>query len=112
MDLFNGVLIPAPPAILEARLEVDTQGTPKASWTYTGDFGQPRPGAGNVYSVNVVGYRNGNAALSAFMPDADPDQRKQATDLGGIPAPETVRRRVSEWFQEQAVLRLGRKEKP
>jgi len=112
VDVFNGVLIPAPPAILEARLEVDTQGTPKASWTYTGDFGQPRPGAGNVYSVNVVGYRNESAALSAFMPDADPDQRKQATDLGGIPAPETVRRRVSEWFQEQAVLRLGRKEKP
>jgi hypothetical protein len=111
VDLFNSVLIPVPPAILEARVEVDDQGTPKASWIYTGDFGPPAPASG-MQSVNVVGLVNGSAPLSAFLPDADPDQRKRATEFGEIPASDTIRRRVSEWFQEQAVLRLGRKEKP
>jgi Sigma-70, region 4 len=110
VDLFDNVLLPEPAATVDARVEVDTQGTPKASWILTGDFGPPK--GANVYSVNVVGYMNGSAALSAFTPDADPDQRKQATNLGGIAVPETIRRRVSEWFQEQAALRLGRKEKP
>jgi RNA polymerase sigma factor (sigma-70 family) len=114
VDLFNRELIPDPTATLEARVEADNQGTPQASWIYTGEIQRPRgtnTGA-QVYSVNVVGYMNGSAALSAFLPDADPEQRKKATDLGGILAPETIRRSGSEWFQEQAVLRLGRKEKP
>lgn len=77
VDLFNSALMPEPDQTVEARVEVDTQGKAKASWIYTGDLGPPRPGAGNVvYSVNVVGYKNGSAALSAFMPDAEPDQRK------------------------------------
>ncbi|MCX6927823.1 MAG: sigma-70 family RNA polymerase sigma factor [Verrucomicrobia bacterium] len=113
VDLFNSALMPDPAATIEARVEVDTQGRPKASWLCTGEAPPeaPHPPAG-VYSVNVVGYGNGSAPLSAFLPDADPDQRKQAADLGGIVTPEPIRRRVSEWFQEQAVLRLGRKEKP
>ena len=112
VDLFNIALMPDPAATIEARVEVDTQGRPKASWLCTGEAPTPTPPPGGVYSVNMVGSRKGSAPLSAFLPDADPDQRKQAADFGGIFTPEPIRRRVSEWFQEQAVLRLGRKEKP
>ena len=112
VDLFNIALMPDPAATIEARVEVDTQGRPKASWLCTGEAPTPTPPPGGVYGVNMVGSRKGSAPLSAFLPDADPDQRKQAADFGGIFTPEPIRRRVSEWFQEQAVLRLGRKEKP
>jgi RNA polymerase sigma factor (sigma-70 family) len=113
VDLFNTVLVPPPPSTLDASVEVDAQGAPTASWTYTGEFGPPKgKGANMVFSANVVGYKHGSAPLTAFMPDADPEQREQATEFSGIPAAETIRHRVVEWFQGQAVLRLGRKEKP
>ena len=66
----------------------------------------------DVYSVNVVGYMNGTAALSAFLPDGDPNQTKAGRKFGRSSAPEPLRQRVSAWFQEQAAARLGRKEKP
>ena len=70
------------------------------------------PAGGGSYSVNTVGYMNGSAALSEFMPDAAPGQGKQAINRGGIQLSEAIRRRVSEWFQQQATLRLARQEKP
>ncbi len=118
VDLFNSVLIPKPSAEFVARVETDSQGTLKASWTYTGDVGSGSPSPsfvgrdGERYSMNVVGYINDSAPLSAFMPDPGPNQRKQGTSLGGIPASKAIRQRMLEWFQAQAVLRLGRKEKP
>jgi hypothetical protein len=117
-DVWNRALIPGPTANITAWVESDEKGIPKASWTYTGNI----PGSGtkpasatkdgNNYSVNVVGYVNGSAALSAFLPDGDPNQATGAANLGGVPAPEPVRRRASAWLQEQAAARLGKKENP
>ena len=62
--------------------------------------------------MNVTGYVNNNAALSAFLPDADPEQRKRATNFGGIHLPPAVKQRAAAWFEEQAVARSAGKEKP
>lgn len=129
-DELNRMLIPQPAAYVSASVEIDENGIPQAKWTLTGeaitDGGfKPRaavppavPAAGdkappgNVYSVNVTGYVNNNAALSAFLPDADPEQRKKATNFGGIHIPPAVHQRAAAWFEEQAVARLAGKDKP
>lgn len=117
-DVWNRALISAPSANITAWVESDEKGIPKASWTYSGDM----PGSGtkpasatkdgNTYSMNVVGYMNGTAALSAFLPDGDPNQTTGAANLGGVPAPEPLRERASAWLQKQAAARLGKKENP
>jgi hypothetical protein len=117
-DVWNRALISAPTANITAWVENDEKGIPKASWTYSGDM----PGSGtkpasatkdgNTYSMNVVGYVNGTAALSAFLPDGDPNQTRGAANLGGVPGPEPLRERASAWLQKQAAARLGKKENP
>jgi len=117
-DVWNRALIPAPSANIEAWVENDENGSPKARWTYSGEW--PNSGTkppskskdGNVYSVNVVGYQNGTAALSAFLSDGDPKQTKAAANFDGVPAPEPVRQSVLTWLQKQAVARLDKKENP
>jgi RNA polymerase sigma factor (sigma-70 family) len=117
-DVWNRALIPAPSASIETWVESDEKGIPKANWTYTGEMTRTatkppsRSKDGNVYSMNVVGYKNGTAALSAFLPDGDPRKTKGGANFDGGPAPEPVRRRVLTWLQEQAVARLGKKENP
>jgi len=117
-DVWNPALIPAPTANIEARVENDEKGIPKASWNYTGDMpgsgsaNVAKSGSGPVFSVNVVGYMNRTAALSAFLPDSDPNQTKDAANLGEVPAPEPLRQRALAWLQAQAAARLGKKEKP
>jgi hypothetical protein len=73
-------------------------------------------GSGPVYSVNVVVYvNNTTAALSAFLPDGDPNQTLGAANLGvvgGVRVPEPLRKRASAWLQEQAIARLAKKENP
>lgn len=126
-EVLNRMLIPQPTAYITATIESDESGSPQVSWTISGDA-TPSKGdnipsapaapaakapAGNVYSLNVVGYVNANAALSAFLPDADPEQRKKATNFGGVVhLPPAVKQRTVEWLQQQSTTRLGGKEKP
>ena len=67
---------------------------------------------GNVYSQNIVGYVNRSTNLSIFLSNASADQGKQLITFPGLAVPEAFRRRMSEWFHEQAVLPLGGKENP
>lgn len=129
-DELNRMLIPQPAAYVLASVEIDENGIPQAKWRLTGEAitaggftpraavppavpaaGDKAP-PGNVYSVNVTGYVNNNAALSAFLPDADPEQRKKATNFSGIHIPPAVKQRAAAWFEEQAVARSAGKEKP
>jgi len=117
-DVWNPTLLPAPWGSIDAWVESDEKGIPKASWKYTGEWPElralppPKPKDGHIYSENVVGYVNRNAALSAFLPDDDSKQSKDSAILTGLPAPEPVRQRVLAWFQEQATARLDKKENP
>ena len=119
-EVLNHMLIPEPGTKVSASVENDENGIPQAKWVYSGEMSKvANPGprsekapAGNVYSLNVVGYMNSSAALSAFLPDSNPDQRKRATSLGGVPAPEVLRQRAAAWFQEQAVARQAGRENP
>jgi RNA polymerase sigma factor (sigma-70 family) len=111
--VWNPALIAGPTANLTAWVESDDKGIPKAGWMYTGDMfvSGTKPASAKVYSQNIVGYMNGSAALSAFLPDVDSNQTTGAANLGGVPA-EPLRERASAWFQEQAAARLGKKENP
>ena len=119
-ETLNGMLIPAPKTTISASVENDENGIPQVKWTIVGDAtpasGAPAPttnaSGGKVYSQNLVGYANGNATLSAFLPEGDQDQRKKATNSTAIRIPPAVQQRMSAWFQEQAARRLGGKEKP
>ena len=123
-DVLNRMLIPQRASHISASVEVEEKGIPRAKWTLTGEatpvggVKQPpardvKPSAdGRVYSLNVVGYVNNNAALSAFLPDADPEQRNRATNFGGINLPPAVKQRAAAWFEEQAVAWSAGKEKP
>jgi hypothetical protein len=115
--LWNGALIPGTDAAIDVRVEIDDKGTPKANWTFTGNMPNkpgpmPKPGTELEYSLNVVGYLNGSAALSAFLPGADPDQINYVANFGGVPAPEAMRQRATAWIQVLATARLAGKEKP
>jgi hypothetical protein len=109
---WNRALIPAGNAAINVEVEIDDQGTPKASWCYTGEMGRSPKGTNGVVYSNVVGHMNGTAALSAFLPDADSDQSKYAANFGGVPAPDALRQRATAWIQQLATARLGKKEKP
>ena len=126
-EVLNRMLIPQPTAYITATIESDESGIPQVRWMMNGDAtpskGDNNPAApaapaakaptGKVYSLNVVGYVNGNAALSAFLPDADPEQRRKATNFGGtIHLAPAVKQRTVEWLQQQATTRLAGKEKP
>jgi len=126
VEILNGMLMPQPIATIEATVETDENGIPQVKWTIVGDATTPAqrakaasasaPGTnapkGNVYSLNTVGSENGNAALSAFLPDGDPDQRRKATNATAVHIPSAVKQRMAAWFQEQAALRMGEKDKP
>jgi RNA polymerase sigma factor (sigma-70 family) len=45
VDLFNSALVPEPVSTVDARVEVDARGTPKASWFCTGEAPPPKPRA-------------------------------------------------------------------
>jgi hypothetical protein len=117
-DVWNPALIPAATGSLQVRVENDEQGILRASWNYTGTIpgaaspNAANPGRGPVYSQNVVGYMNGTAALSAFLPGSDTDQTKAAENPVAVVAPEPFRKRASAWLQAQAAARLGQKENP
>ena len=130
-DVLNRLLIPESATKVFASVEIDKYGIPQAKWTFNGEV-VPAPRnsipasdnasagngtrgnapKGNVYSLNVVGYWNGSAALSSFLPGGDAHQTTDVARRVGSHAPEALRQRATAWFQEQAVARLGGKEKP
>ena len=129
-DVLNRMFIPEPATKVFASVETDTDGIPQAKWTYNGEVvpaprnsiptsdnapaGNGTSGnapKGNVYSLNVVGYMNGSAALSSFLPGGDAHQTTDVARRVGSYAPEVLRRRATAWLQEQAVAQMGEKEK-
>jgi hypothetical protein len=130
-ERLNRMLIPEPAVPITASVELDDQGLPKARWTYVGEIpipgGSPAPDGGNknatgdapapasgkgnvVYSVNVVGYVNGNAALTDFLPGGAASQTQDVSRRVGSYAPEALRQRATSWFEEQAKVRMQRVE--
>jgi hypothetical protein len=129
-EVLNRMLIPASKGGVGASVENDENGIPLAKWTWVGDVPipgrEPTPdededehadsenasGTPRVYSVNAVGYVNGSAALSSFLPGGNAMETTNITSRVGAYAPDAVRERISAWFQEQARARLSAKEKP
>jgi RNA polymerase sigma factor (sigma-70 family) len=129
-EVLNGMLVPASSAGVGASVENDENGIPQAKWIYVGDVSpaaptpdedadehagggvQGVPGGPVVYSLNAVGYVNGSAALSSFLPGGDASQETNVTRRVGGYASEAVRERITAWFQEQARARLSANEKP
>jgi hypothetical protein len=115
-ETLNRMLIPAPTTPITAWVELDDQGIPNARWTFVGDISvpggspAPAPGSGRVYSVNVVGYVNGKAALSAFLPGGEASQTTDVASRVGSYASEAVRQHATSWLEELARARLGRME--
>jgi len=80
---------------LEVGVALNDTGTPEAAWCLSG---------------GVVGC--GSGALSLFLPGGDPNQTNGLTTFGGTFLSEALRQRGATWLQEQAIARLGQKEKP
>jgi hypothetical protein len=53
----------------------------------------------------------GSGTLSMFLPEGDPN-RTQGADKFADGFSEALRQRAMAWLQEQAIARLGKKEKP
>jgi RNA polymerase sigma factor (sigma-70 family) len=129
-EVLNGMLLPRSNGSVSASVEKDENGIPQAKWTWVGDV--PIPGrvvaseededvdppgpAGNrgpnVYSLNMVGYVSGNAALSSFLPGGTPIQSTNIQGRVGAYARDAVRERMTAWFQEQAMAQSSGAEKP
>jgi hypothetical protein len=125
-EVLNGMLIPASKGEVSASVESDENGIPQAKWTFTGEVSPGRAPdeeadsenvssvkvGSRVFSVNTVGYVNGSAALSSFLPGGNASETTNILSRVGAYAPDAVRQRVTAWFQEQARARLSGGEKP
>ena len=123
-DELNRMLMPEQTHQLSVSVENNENGIPQAKWTFTGEIisapkipdatsGKALTGkVSAVYAVNTVGYMNGSAALSSFLPGGEASQTTNVARRVGSTAPEALRQRATAWFQEQAVARLNGNEKP
>jgi RNA polymerase sigma factor (sigma-70 family) len=81
----------------EIRLVVGTDGNGTLTWHDHWNSG------------DLHGYVNG--PLTAFLPKGDPNRTDGADNFGGV-VTEALRQRAATWLQEQATVRLGKKENP
>jgi RNA polymerase sigma factor (sigma-70 family) len=76
-------------------------------WVETDDTGTPKMG----YGVGGAISTGGSGALSMFLPEGDPN-RTDGSDEFVAWLSKPLRQRALAWLQEQAITRMGKKEKP
>ena len=97
------------------RLEVGVQADDKGRLTVGLDYsyGSNIVGKdGKVYSDNTVSFFPGGA-LSMFLPEGDPNRTDGVDEfVANNTISNVLRQRAVAWLQDEAIARLGRKEKP